>query len=128
MTRLLEKPGSPARTDTIAAPLKGKAKTARLSVPVRLARNLLRRALLGLRRLRPGPGVLRRHGRVRCGLVLAPDLRSFPGAAASVDGPRGFRRPAAWSLRLLPLGAPVPDRRAIRFRQRRRAGGGRCTR
>ena len=38
MTRLLEKPGSPARTDTIAAPLKGKAKTARLSLPVRIAR------------------------------------------------------------------------------------------
>lgn len=38
MTRLLKKPGSPARTDTIAAPLKGKAKTARLSLPVRIAR------------------------------------------------------------------------------------------
>ena len=38
MTRLLEKPGSPARTDTIVAPLNGKAKTAGLSPPVRIAR------------------------------------------------------------------------------------------
>ena len=38
MTRVVEKPSSPARTETIATPPKGRTKTTRLSVPVRIAR------------------------------------------------------------------------------------------
>src|SRR5215217_8005563 len=122
MTRVVETPDGLARIETIVTPPKEGTSMAGLSVPVRLARvgytvlsSIFVACVL--------TGVLRRNGSVRGGLVLAPDLRTLPGAAASVDGTHCFRRPDVLGTQATASRAPGLDRRAVRLRRRRCTGG-----
>src|SRR5215208_2084687 len=131
MVRTAERPGGQARVETIVTPPKEGMSMTGLSVPVRLTRigyavlsSVFVVCVLVQVCLRTRTGLLRRNGSVRGGLVLAPDLRTLPGAAASVDGTHGFRLPTVVGFEATALRAPGPDRGTVRLSQCRCTGGG----